>query len=117
VSLGCIRYLSSKHEHFVKFTGYAKNEQSGKKTHFEVIEHIRQGTTYKLIFMFIYIIVIGSNEEDYKNKKQQQVHDERQPRGMIHYNIFVLPPRQKSVAKGQKTVAKGYENGFQAVLH
>jgi uncharacterized membrane protein len=83
VSLGCIRYLSSKHEHFVKFTGYAKNEQSGKKTHFEVIEHIRQGTTYKLIFMFIYIIVIASNEKDYKNKKQQQVHDERQPRGMI----------------------------------
>jgi hypothetical protein len=34
-----------------------------------------------------------------------------------HYNIFILQQRQKIVAKTEKTVAKGYKNGFQAVVY
>jgi hypothetical protein len=34
-----------------------------------------------------------------------------------HYNIFILQERQKTVAKTEKTVAKGYKNGFQAVVY
>jgi hypothetical protein len=35
----------------------------------------------------------------------------------LHYNIFVLRQRKKTVAKTGKTVAKRYKNGFQAVLY